>query len=359
MKVKLKKRYLQVYSVWVVIALFTSTQLYLKTLEANGTDSWAKLFFIQLLVWSLWAFLCPLIFWLGQTFRIDKQNRIKGVLIHLVASVIIVLSYLATYSLIWNLIGTSSFNQGSFVAYFKVFFLNLFHWHFFIYMAIIGIAHAITYQEELKTRQQKAADLEKKLLLSELNVLKAQLSPHFLFNTINNVIGSIERGKNQVATGMLLHLSDFLRISLEEKSKMIPLEKELNYVRKYLAIEKFRNPALEVEIQTQEQSLAIEVPSLILQPLVENAIKHGITKQKDAKRITLGSEIKDGFLLIFVYNEGPGLTEAHKRNKGIGIENTQLRLNKVYGALGKLDIFSVNDGVMVEIRIPLAENAKA
>ncbi|UJH67807.1 sensor histidine kinase [Allomuricauda sp. SCSIO 65647] len=354
MILKLNRTRVAIYLIWVVAALFTSTQLYLKTLDANGTDSWGKLFFIQFLVWNIWGALSPLIFWLGKRFRIDRQTYYRGLLIHLVFAVVIVIAYLALYSIIWNFLGIGSFSRQTFTTYFKVFFLNLFHWHFFIYMAIIGLAHAIQYQKELKQRQEESIELERQLLISELNTLKAQLSPHFLFNTINNVVSTIEQGKNDVASGMLIRLGEFLRICLEEsKHKLIPLRKELDHIRKYLEIEQFRNDDLQVIIRSEKEHESVMVPSFILQPIVENAIKHGISKSNIANRIEIGSELKQGFLKLFVYNEGPGLANEMNRNKGIGVDNTVTRLKKLYGKRGHLELFSVNDGVMVEIRIPL------
>ncbi|WP_422079442.1 sensor histidine kinase [Ulvibacterium sp.] len=341
------------YLIWVIAALFTSTQLYLKTLEAGGTDTWFKLFFIQFLVWNIWGALSPLIFWLGKRFRIDKQTYYRGILIHIVFAVLVVLVYLALYSLIWNFLGTGSFSWPAFMVYFKLFFLNLFHWHFFIYMAIIGLVHAMAYQNELKQREYEAIELEKQLLVSELNTLKAQLSPHFLFNTINNVISTIEQGKNEVASGMLIRLGDFLRTSLQEsKHKFIPLKKELDSVKQYLEIERFRNQALEVVLKSDQEHETLPVPSFILQPIVENAIKHGIAKSEHANRIEIGSEWKESFLRLYVYNEGPGLVQDQKDREGIGLRNTKMRLEKLYAGKASVHLFSVNDGVMVEIRIP-------
>lgn len=346
-----KRTQIVIYLFWVVAALFTSTQLYLKTLEAGGSDSWLKLFLIQFLVWNIWAGLSPLIFWLGKRFRIDRQSYYGGLFLHIVFAVTIVLLYLAVYSLIWNYLGIGTFSWEAFQLYFKVFFLNLFHWFFFIYMTIIGLAHAIQYQAELKRKEDESAALERQLLLSELNRLKAQLSPHFLFNTINNVVSTIEQGKNDIASGMLIRLGEFLRICLEESQhKMIPLHKELDFIRKYLEIEQFRNPDLDVVIQSEGLAQKALVPSFILQPLVENAIKHGISKKKSAKRIQIGSEKLLGKLKLYVYNEGPSLKE--EKNNGIGLKNTLSRLKKVYGSKGQLELFSVNDGVMVELQIP-------
>ncbi|WP_350285150.1 histidine kinase [uncultured Croceitalea sp.] len=342
------------YLIWIVAALFTSTQLYLKTLQGNGTDSWFKLFAIQFIVWSIWGLLSPLIFWLGKRFRIDRQTYYRGVFIHIVFAIGIVLLYLSLYSVIWSFLGIGKFSWAIFVSYFKIFFLNLFHWHFFIYMAIIGLVHAIAYQAALKRQQQEAIVMEKQLLISELNMLKAQLSPHFLFNTINNVVSAIEQGKNQVASGMLIRLGEFLRMCLEEpRHKMIPLRKELDFVKKYLEIEGFRNKELEVIFHIDDNSNDFSVPSFVLQPIVENAIKHGISKSEAAKRIEIGSKEFNGYMRLYVYNQGPRLGQSKNEPTGIGLQNTTARLKKLYGKEGVFNLISVNDGVMAEIQIPI------
>jgi len=353
---KMRPKRWAIHLIWVVAALFTSTQLYLKVLDANGTESWFKLFWIQLLVWSIWGLFSPGIFWLGKRFRIDRQTYFQGVFIHIVLAVPIVLAYLAIYSLIWNFLGVGSVNWQGFQTYFKVFFLNLFHWHFFIYMAIIGGSHALQYHRESEKRAMESASLEKQLILSELNTIKAQLSPHFLFNTINNVISTIEQGKSDRASGMLVRLGDFLRCSLQEsKHDMISLKKELEYVRTYLEIEKFRNPELQILIDEKKELLHHRIPNFILQPIVENGIKHGISKSKKANRIELGMEQTDpSHWKLWIYNEGPPYA-SHKptHGKGIGLQNTQDRLAQVYRGKASIELMATNDGTLVEIKLPL------
>ncbi|MEB3343905.1 histidine kinase [Aquimarina gracilis] len=340
--------------IWVVAALFTSTFLYLKTREAGDSESWLKLFLVQLAVWSVWGLLSPIIFRLGKRFRIDKQTYYAGILIHLLFATIIVLLYLSVYSGIWNLVDDEPFYWKNFLIYFKIFFLNLFHWHFFIYMAIIGIAHAQQYYQELEHKRQESLALEKQLLLSELNTLKAQLSPHFLFNTINNVIGTIEQKKHQEAIGMLIKLGEFLRSILEDtKHKLIPLEKELFYINQYLEIEKFRNQELQIEIHKNEGCLQFLVPSFLLQPIVENAIKHGISKKKTANLIEIGMECETNSLKLWVYNEGPNVLKTEQDSFGIGLTNTISRLKNTYDHQASFELLSVNDGVIAEVKLPM------
>ncbi|MEL6561579.1 MAG: histidine kinase [Bacteroidota bacterium] len=344
-------------SIWVVAALFTSTFLFLKTRDAGGSDSWLKLFLVQLIVWSVWGLLSIAIFKLGKRFRIDKQTYYAGILIHLLFATIIVLLYLSVYSGVWNLVSDEPFYWKNFLVYFKIFFLNLFHWHFFIYMAIIGIAHAQQYYRELEHKRQESVALEKQLLLSELNTLKAQLSPHFLFNTINNVIGTIEQNKHKDAIGMLIKLGEFLRSILEDtKHKLVPLEKELFYINQYLEIEKFRNQELKIEIHKNEDCLQILVPGFILQPIVENAIKHGISKKESANLIEIGMDCEGNFLKLWVYNQGPNISNTEQNSFGIGLSNTISRLKSTYDDQASFELLSVNDGVIVELKLPMASS---
>ncbi|MCL6264858.1 sensor histidine kinase [Flagellimonas myxillae] len=326
----------------------------MKTLDSGTGEGWFKLFGIQLLVWSVWAGLSPIIFWLGRRYRIDKQTYYSGVTLHFFSAIFLVIVYLAIYALLWNFLGLGSVSWETFQQYFKVFFLNLFHWHFFIYMAIIGIAHAIDYRKEAEVRREKADKLEKQLLKSELNTLRAQLSPHFLFNTINNVVGTIEQGKNRVAIGTLIRLGNFLRITLEESQhNLIPLKKELQYLKDYLEIEKFRNVELDILIHQSSELSECLVPNFILQPLVENAIKHGISQKKEAKRIEIGMENIGSNFKLWVYNEGPSLKEFGKERIGIGISSTISRLQIAYEDQAKFNLINVHNGVISELLLPM------
>ncbi|MEM9648151.1 MAG: histidine kinase [Bacteroidota bacterium] len=351
----IRKRHIAIYSIWVLAALFTSTQLYLKTLDAGNGDGWLKLFLIQLLVWSVWGGLSPIIFWLGKRYRIDKQTYYSGLALHLLFAVALVVLYLAIYSLLWNFLGVGTVRWETFKLYFKIFFLNLFHWHFFIYMAIIGIAHAIDFRNEAEARRGEADKLEKQLLKSELNTLKAQLSPHFLFNTINNVVGTIEQGKNKTASGMLIRLGSFLRMTLEESQHdLIPLKIELEYIQQYLEIERFRNKDLEVVIHKPLELSECLVPNFILQPLVENAIKHGISKQPGSKRIEIGMEKFGEKLKLWIFNEGPSIQKQGKLRKGIGLDSTASRLQVVYKGQASFELLNANGGVLAELLLPVS-----
>ncbi len=338
------------FLVWTIVALFTSTQLYLRAVSGGSDASWWGYLKIQLLVWWLWGIVTPGIFYLGQTFRIDRENLLKNLSIHLPVAIIIVLLYLLAYSAIWN------FDQGTFTwesitGIFQALFLNLFHWHFFIYIAIIVVAHARIYFEEVREKDLRAANFEKELLVSRLKFLKMQMQPHFLFNTLNNIVSSIKQEKSSVAINMTTSLSDLLRMSLDSNERQIStLEQELKIVQTYLGIEMNRFEDLDVLYEIDEASLKEEFPSFILQTIVENAIKHGISKSSVANKITITTNLDDGWLEVAIVNEGPKFSRS---SDGIGLSNVKERLKALYQGVATFSIAPHEIGTLATIRIPV------
>ncbi len=338
------------FGIWSVISLFTATQLYLRSLNAGGGDSWLETFLLQLLVWWIWGLITPLVYWLGVRFRIDKGQLWLNAFIHIVSAVVLVVIFLGCYSAVWNLYNHGTITYSGVETIFVILFLNLFHWHFFIYMAIIGIVHARSYFLESQERAVEGLKLEKELLASQLSFLKMQLRPHFLFNTLNSIVSSIEQSKKETAVNMTTELSELLRLSLQRSDQqMITLKEELNHLRTYLNIEKHRFKDLEVGYEVEDALEEAEVPNFVLQPLVENAIKHGISKRSSAKKINICCANEENALTLSVYNEGPGLDI---RKEGVGLTNIRQRLLAIYGDLASLKICSYESGVLAKILIP-------
>ena len=340
------------FLIWTIVALFTTTQLYLRVLQGAGTPDWWALFQVQLAVWWIWGGITPVVFWLGDRFRVDKTGFWRIGLIHLPIAVTIVCVYLALYSVIWNLDNKGSVGFDDFWSILATLFTNLFHWHFFIYMAIIGIVHARSYYVESRERALKGVQLEKQLLQSQLNFLKMQLQPHFLFNTLNGIVSSIHQGKANIAANMTAELSELLRISLTgTERQIITLREELQYVKTYLNIEKFRFKDLEVNYRIPDDMLDLEVPNFFLQPIVENAVKHGISKRSSAQKISLSAKEMEGSVCFRIDNEGP---ELRAFADGIGLSNIKKRLQALFGEEGRFRIYPNRHGTSVEIEIPIA-----
>ena len=337
------------FAIWSVVALFTSTQLYLRSLQSQDHDSWWNIFYVQLFVWWVWALITPLVYRFGYTYRIDQGNVVVRSIIHLLFAVATVVVYLGLYSAIWTYFNQDELTIDMVISIYVVLFLNLFHWHFFIYIAIVGLVHAKTYFDESRDRALKEFALEKELLSSQLKYLKMQLRPHFLFNTLNSIVSSIQQSKNEVAVNMTTDLSELLRISLTAPEQQInTLAKELDYVKKYLGIEQHRFKDLNVVYDIQDDLLQEELPNFILQPLVENAIQHGISKKTVANLIEVSAQGSEENLVFTVYNDGPPYNPS---KDGIGLSNVRKRLAMIYGDKATFSVKSQQNGVKAEIRI--------
>lgn len=340
------------FLIWSLVALFTSTQLYLRSYQSDPIQAnWWHQFQVQLLVWWVWGFITPFIFWLVTRFQIGRKNLFRNAIIHLLTSISIVVLYLAGYSLIWNLMTANVVNLDSFISIYVALFLALFHWHFFIYIAILGFVHAREYYQEVKAEELKNLSLEKDLIETQLRMLKMQLQPHFLFNALNSIVSSIHRKKLDTAIDMTTDLSELLRISLDESDiQLVSLQKELDHLKTYLRIEKHRFKELEVTFEVEQQLTECSIPNFLLQPLVENSIKHGISKKQSSKRIKIGAKMGNGQLVLSVFNEGPPLKSESVN--GVGLTNIQERLMNVYNGKSSFCIQTVKNGVQAEIRIP-------
>lgn len=337
------------FAIWSILALFTTTQLYLRGLHDGGDSGWWSYLPLQLLVWWFWGLITPVVFRMGSRFRIDRSNYWRAILIHLPAAVITVLFYLAFYTFFALTTASAPVTWESFSGLFQVLYLALFHWHFFIYMAVIGIAHARYFYIESRDRQLRELQLEKELIYNKLKFLKMQLQPHFLFNALNSIVSAVHQDKSKEAIEMVTGLSDLLRISLtQSEEQLIPLAHELEHIEAYLKIERQRFKKLEVSYAIGAGTKTMKVPNLILQPLVENAIKHGISKQADAQKIAISSKVEDECLVLGVYNEGPQNLLSHE---GVGLSNVKNRLELHYDDHAYFSLTPFQLGVLSEIRI--------
>ena len=228
---------------------------------------------------------------------------------------------------------------------------------FLMYWLVLIILMALDLYKKYRDQYTFSVELESKLTKSQLQTLKMQLQPHFLFNAMNAISMMIRREKDKEAIEMISGLGDMLRSTLTKEGKqMVSLEEEIELLRKYLKIEQVRfQDTLTVEIDIAENTTEIEVPSLILQPIVENAFKHGVSKCIGPSQIKIDSVLNGKSMKVSVYNTGPGLEEAWdlEANKGIGLTNTQTRLNQLYGDNYSISITNEYKGTLVEIEIPI------
>jgi two-component sensor histidine kinase len=226
-----------------------------------------------------------------------------------------------------------------------------------IYWVIVSLAHALRYYRHSRERERSARELEGRLTAAKLEALRMQLHPHFLFNTLNAISTLVHRDPD-AADEMIANLSELLRATLDTTEQEIPLRGELEFLDRYLEIQRARfGERLQVEKRVDPGLMNALVPTLILQPVVENAIRHGLEPQTGQGILQLEARSEAGQLLLIVRDNGAGLEGDTAPTKGIGITNTRSRLTELYGASASLSLANVpSGGCEVRIGIPYHEN---
>ncbi len=230
--------------------------------------------------------------------------------------------------------------------------------HLFIYGAIIGVTYLVGYRRRLREREIAATQLSEQLALAKVQALRMQINPHFLFNAMNSISMLVRNRKQEEAVRTIAGLSDLLRHVLDDSADQeVPLRRELEFIERYLAIEQIRFPdRLKVIIDTPDNTLDALVPNLLLQPLVENAIRHGVSRSTAVTTVEISSRATDGTLSLSVVDDGPGLSVASPRGKGtgLGITNTRRRLEQLYGNGYTLELKEKEpQGAVVSISLPV------
>lgn len=234
----------------------------------------------------------------------------------------------------------------------------LLHEAIMVYGLFVGIFYAWRYQQQLREKEQKEAELHLRTNQMELALLKAQLNPHFLFNTLNS-INALVGSDPEAARRVLAQLAEILRYSLEsDRQPLVPLAEELRFVETYLAIEQARfGKRLQVQTAIDESAKPLLVPPMIVQPLVENAVKHGIAPKEEGGELVLRVQRQNDVLEIEVADNGVGgngMSSDHLLNNGRGLHNTDLRLRKIFGEASALQVSNTKDGFRVKFKISVS-----
>jgi len=307
----------------------------------------------------LWPLLSPLIYRVSRPLRRRQRPRFGGVSIHLLLSVIISLFHrvsaaLLLYSVYFAIEGHW---YGQFDAHtYSSIFVNVFT-SFLIYWVLVGSFVAVESYQELQRQRIDMVRMENDLNNAELQALRMQLQPHFLFNTLHTISSLMDESVERAQT-MISQMGFLLRGLLEQDHRvMITLEDEMKYIRSYLDIEQTRfRDRLSVRYDIADDTLGALVPSLILQPLVENAIKHGFSRRTDSGTIRVSSQRRDGNLELVVEDNGHGVGDVRTilASSGIGLRNVRKRLQQKYRERGVLRCDSVDrTGFVAAIMIPL------
>jgi two-component system, LytTR family, sensor kinase len=333
------------------VGLMYAGQLRLLTLLYKMRMTWAEILRWELTRWFLWPVFIPAILWFSRKRFYYSSSKIRFALEHLLASVIISLAHLGLFSLVFLLIIRlqNVFPTETLWQIFRMIFTLDFHIGIAVYATIVIADHAFQYS-------RREADLRTRFAEAKLDALRMQLHPHFLFNTLNSISALLHKDP-EAADEMIGELGNFLRLTLQNPGKHeVTLQEELNFLKSYLEIEtvRFRN-FLKVSYQIQEETLPALLPNLILQPIIENAIRHAIAPRKESGAIEVRSSILNGDLFLQILDNGPGLdgNGGKEFTEGIGLRNVKERLMLHYGASHTFRLSNRPEGgLQVELQIP-------
>jgi two-component system LytT family sensor kinase len=343
------------FCVWTLLGVSFALSTYLGARQDNVQISWKRVLSGYLADFYLWGMLSPLIFLLARRFELRKHFP-RNVLIHLGASVVLsgfVIS--AASPLVWYL-GYPNLARNPTLAILwrnNAFSAYYFHQGLTIYWTTLVVAHALYYYRGLRKREAETARLTSQLAQAQLQALKMQIHPHFLFNTLNSIAALLHKDV-EAADRMIARLGDFLRLTLKSSdAQTVDFEQELEFLKCYLDIEHIRfQDRLTVEMDIDPHALKATVPNLILQPIVENAVRHGVARQTSHGHITIRARREGERLIMTVADNGPGL-KAQSNGSGIGISNTRARLEQFYGSDFSFQIAnSTERGAGVTLDVP-------
>lgn len=349
-----------IFAAWAVFGLLVANQSNMLAALGGRDMPWIVALRPGLLEAFLWALTTVAIFWLARRFPLDRGRVLRGVVVHLAAAVVIALARSGVMVVL-----------GWYLAWVRPRIFSTQFWgtssqNLLFYALLLGIAHLVFYYRRYREREEAAQQLARGLTEARLQALKMQLQPHFLFNTLN-AISALIPAEAKPARRMVARLGDLLRTTLEhEETQEVTLREELAFLEPYLEIEQARlADRLTVVMNIAPETLDARVPHLILQPLVENAVRHGIASRIEPGKVEISASRgpDDRFLQLEIRDDGPGVDRhlgleaqaelrTHTR-RGVGLTNIRSRLEQLYGGEHRFKLENqAAGGVLVRISLP-------
>jgi len=351
-------RWYWIASIWFGIGLFDATQTVFVMRAEGMHHAWVQLFVTLFLSWLPWALATPLVLWLGRQYPPVQLRRFSMWGTHFGACAAIGVVSAAWIALLEELLNpwANVPAREPFVHFWLHKFYNGLLSCLILYATLLLISYMLESRERLAVQQTETARLSEQLSKAQLSALRRQIEPHFLFNALNAIAGLVRERRNDAAVSMIAGLSDFLRRVLEDSNRQeVPLGEEMAFLQKYLEIQKARfGERLQVIVDVPREFFPAQVPTLILQPMVENAVKHGIAKRANGGAIRISAFRSNGMLTLRVCNDGPTLPADWERtHAGIGISNVRTRLQSLYGNAFELSMRNqAPGGVEASVSVP-------
>jgi two-component system, LytTR family, sensor kinase len=354
-----------VFGVATVLGLFSTLQAYRLTVVSAKPGmpiEVGKLLVLNLAYWFVPALLLPSVVGIARRFPLESGRLLRNIPVHVAGAMgfatLRFAGMTAVKYVLWS--GDIKSPSVSWWVYSQRQFLYDLDWCLMVYAAIVGVSHALAYHRESQERKLKEAQLETRLIEARLKTLEAELHPHFLFNTLHAISTLVHRDPES-ADRMISRLSDLLRITFDRSGEAtVSLKEEIEFLQKYLDIEQTRfQDRLTVRVEVDPDVLDADVPRMILQPLVENAMKHGIAQSVDKGHVQISAGRDDDRLWMEVRDNGGGLHGAalKKLRTGVGLSNTRARLEVLYPERHRLDFSELHGGLAVRVEIPFHRGA--
>jgi two-component system, LytTR family, sensor kinase len=350
-----------------LVGLAEATQLHTGMANIGKPFSWSSSLVATMPSWYVLAALIPLVILVARRFPVETLKTPRSLGAHFLAATIFALVHLAISGFLSDFLLDSKLSFTFSVAMWRLISMY-FVGELTQYMGIVGVYYAYDYARRYREKERaaselalKASRLEASLTRANLEALRMQLNPHFLFNTLNTISVLALKGERQRVSRMLSRLGDLLRLSLENDRQTISMREELGFLERYLEIEQVRfRDRLGVSIDVEEAAYEAEVPSLILQPIVENALKYGFSQTLGPGHVSITCRVRANMLELTVTDTGPGFPQSRvsTASTGVGIANTRARCEQLYGGNYSLELTNRKEGgALVLIRIPYVRHS--
>ncbi len=337
------------FAFWTLIGLSFAGQFHISSAKAGLEVSWSQAVGYSLGDWYVFALLSIPVIHLARRFHFEAATWGRSLLAHLLCSVLFSFTYMLVRAWVGEWQGAASFGDA-----FQTLLVKTWHFNLLIYWVIISVTDAFDYYRKYQERERRALELEKSLAQAKLQALQMQLNPHFLFNSLHSISALMHKDV-EAADRMIARLSDLLRAALDNSgAHEVTLRQELEFLGRYLEIEQTRfGDRLAVKMDIAPDTLEARVPNLVLQPLVENAIRHGIEPRARPGVIELRAQRRGGMLDLRVSDNGDGLRDHEPAVEGVGLSNTRARLRELYGEAHRLELSNGRSGgLSVWLTIP-------
>lgn len=339
--------------VWFTVATFSTAQIWVARSMLGEPPPFWPLVRLEYPVWFFWVAASIVIVVVTRRAPLERRHMMSGLTVHLTMAVVIAALFVAFKLLWYQAFNPYPFTGTSVSTWFWRGFREWFILGFVLYWAVVGVYHAFANYAAFRRRE---ADLN----AVTLQALRSQLHPHFLFNTLNTVSAVLERDPRQ-ARRLIGNLAELLRASLRAPpSEEARLDRELSLLEAYLEIERTRFGArLRVDVDAPAELAGAVLPTFVLQPLVENAVQHGIAPRENAGRVVVQVRREAGRLRIRVDDDGSG-GRLDPRTERVGIGNTRRRLHTMYGSGAGLQVIpSMLGGFAIEVFVPYRQEVFA